>query len=201
MASHRTRFTLGSHIRFGCLDFLCTAVDHDLVLLPPSVSIDHVAGTEEELIPLPPSGSADPPSDVDFVTKSMGSLHLHATEAQAFEGSRPLGIDYPWLERQLDGLLGPHPSPEALHDLYFAFANVMAQLAGGPPLSPELVSATTQLVWPQGLHNVARTYERHGPSASLLSPRGDLCMGLPNHHLQSISEMASKADSYEHDGG
>jgi hypothetical protein len=56
----------------------------------------------------------------------MGSLHLHATEAQAFEGYRPLGIDYPWLERQLNDLLGPHPSPEALHGLYFAFANVMA---------------------------------------------------------------------------
>jgi hypothetical protein len=87
MASHRTRFTLGSHIWFGSLDFLCTRVDHDLVLLPPFMAVDHVAGTKEELIPLPPSGSADPPSDIDSVTESIGNLHLHATEAQAFEGS------------------------------------------------------------------------------------------------------------------
>jgi hypothetical protein len=112
MASHHTRFTLGSHIRFGSLDFLCTGVDHDLVLLPPSVPVDHVVGTEKELISLPPFRSAKPPSDVDSITESMGSLHLHATEAQASEGSRPLGIDYPWLERQLDDLLGPHPSLE-----------------------------------------------------------------------------------------
>jgi hypothetical protein len=81
MASHRTCFTLGSHIQFGSLDFLCTGVDHDLVLLPPSVPVDHVTGMEEELIPLHPSGSADPPSDVDSVTESMGSLHEHTIEA------------------------------------------------------------------------------------------------------------------------
>jgi hypothetical protein len=34
MADHRVRFTLGSHIRFGSLDFLYMGVDHDLVLLP-----------------------------------------------------------------------------------------------------------------------------------------------------------------------
>jgi hypothetical protein len=87
MATHRIRFTLGSHIRFGSLDFLCMGLDHDLVLLPPSVLVDHVTGTEEELIPLPPSGSVNPPSDIDSVTESMRSLHLHATEAQASEGS------------------------------------------------------------------------------------------------------------------
>jgi hypothetical protein len=81
MANHHTRFTLGSHIRFGSLDFLCIGVDHDLVLLPPYVPVDRVAGMEEKLIPLPLSGSADPPSDVDSITESMGSLHLHATEA------------------------------------------------------------------------------------------------------------------------
>jgi hypothetical protein len=98
MASHHIRFTLGSHIRFGSLYFLCMGVDHDLVLLPPSILVDHVAGTEEELILLPPYGSADPPSNVYSVTKLMGSLHLHATEVQASEGSQPLGIDYLWLE-------------------------------------------------------------------------------------------------------
>jgi hypothetical protein len=126
MASHRIRFTLGSHIWFGSLDLLCTGVDHDLVPLPPSVPVHHVINMEEELIPIPLSGSAETPSDIDSITESMCSLHLHATEAQASKGFRPLGIDYPCLERQLDDLLGPHPSLEALHDLYFAFTNVMA---------------------------------------------------------------------------
>jgi hypothetical protein len=34
MADHRVCFTLGSHIRFGSLYFLCMRVDRDLVLLP-----------------------------------------------------------------------------------------------------------------------------------------------------------------------
>ena len=78
MASHRIHFTLGSHIRFGSLDFLCTGVEYDLVLLPPSVPVDRAAGTEE-LTMLHPFGPAGPPSDVDSVTKSMGSLQLQVT--------------------------------------------------------------------------------------------------------------------------
>jgi hypothetical protein len=85
-ASHCIHFTLGSHIWFGSIDFLCTGVDHDLVLLPPFVPVDYVVDTKE-LIPLPPFGSVDPPFDVDSVTETMGSLHLHATEAQASKGS------------------------------------------------------------------------------------------------------------------
>jgi hypothetical protein len=61
MASHRTRFTLDSHIQFGSLDFLYTRVDHDLVLLPPSMPVDHVIGTEKELIPLPHPGQLTHP--------------------------------------------------------------------------------------------------------------------------------------------
>jgi hypothetical protein len=34
MANPRIRFTLGSHVQFGILDFLYTGVDYDLVLLP-----------------------------------------------------------------------------------------------------------------------------------------------------------------------
>jgi hypothetical protein len=98
MGSHRTRFTLGSHIQFGSLDFLYTGVDHDLVLLPPSVPVDHVAGTEEMIL-LPLSGPAESPSNVDSITESMGSLHLHATKAPTPEGSRPLDTNYPRLER------------------------------------------------------------------------------------------------------
>jgi hypothetical protein len=37
------RFTLGSHVRFSNLDFICTVVDYDLVLLPPSIDIDAIS--------------------------------------------------------------------------------------------------------------------------------------------------------------
>jgi hypothetical protein len=43
MAIPHICFALGSHIRFGSLDFLCTGVDYDLVLLPPFVDIDAIS--------------------------------------------------------------------------------------------------------------------------------------------------------------
>jgi hypothetical protein len=95
MADHRVRFTLGSHIRFGSMDFLCTGVDHDLVLLPPSMSVDPASplgsdervgdldpfGTEGECVPPTPTESFDSPADVDSITKLIAGLGLHAIEA------------------------------------------------------------------------------------------------------------------------
>jgi hypothetical protein len=43
MANPRIRFTLGSHVWFGNLDFLCTGLDYDLVLLPSSIDIDAIS--------------------------------------------------------------------------------------------------------------------------------------------------------------
>jgi hypothetical protein len=37
------RFTLGSHVWFGNLDFICTGVDYDLVLLSPDVDINAIS--------------------------------------------------------------------------------------------------------------------------------------------------------------
>jgi hypothetical protein len=42
MANPRIRFTLGSHVRFGNLDFHYMGVDYNLVLLSPSVDIDAI---------------------------------------------------------------------------------------------------------------------------------------------------------------
>jgi hypothetical protein len=42
MANPNIHFTLGSHVWFGNQDFICTGVDYDLVLLPPSVDIDAI---------------------------------------------------------------------------------------------------------------------------------------------------------------
>jgi hypothetical protein len=43
MANAHIRFTLGSYVWFGNLYFLCTGVDYDLVLLPPSIDIDAIS--------------------------------------------------------------------------------------------------------------------------------------------------------------
>jgi hypothetical protein len=99
-------------------------VDHDLVLLPPSVPVDPASapGSDERVGELDPTGtegeyalpspaeSPDSPVDVDSITESMVGLCLHANEAQASEGTQPHGFDYPRLERQLNAILEPHPS-------------------------------------------------------------------------------------------
>jgi hypothetical protein len=56
----------------------------------------------------------------------MASLCLHGNEAQAFEGIQPHDFNYSRLERQLDAILGPHPSQEDIHRLYFIFINALA---------------------------------------------------------------------------
>jgi hypothetical protein len=43
MANPLICFALGSHVRFGNLDFICTGVDYDLVLLSPDVDIDAIS--------------------------------------------------------------------------------------------------------------------------------------------------------------
>jgi hypothetical protein len=124
MADHRICFTLGSHIQFGSLDFLCTGVDHDMILLSPSMPVDPASPlgsderirdldpvcTEEECVLPPPAGSPNSPADIDSITESMVGLCLHANEVQASKGTQPHGFDYPRLERQLDSILGPRPS-------------------------------------------------------------------------------------------
>jgi hypothetical protein len=140
MVDHHIHFTLGSHIRFGSLDFLCMGVDHDLVLLPPSMpdyptsplGYDQRVGeldpadTEWECTLPSPARSPNSPADVDSVIESMVGLCLHANEAQASKGTQPHGFDYPRLEHHLNAILGPHPSQEDLHCLYFIFANALA---------------------------------------------------------------------------
>jgi hypothetical protein len=111
MADHRVRFTLGSHIQFGSLDFLCMGVDHDMVQLPPSMSIDHATllGSDELVEDLNPIGveSLGSPTNIDSIFELMVGLCLHANEARAPGGVQPHGFDHPRLEHQLDAILGP----------------------------------------------------------------------------------------------
>jgi hypothetical protein len=56
MATPHIRFTLGSHVRFGSLDFLCTGVDYDLVLLPLSIDIGAISMALSNLRPYTDEG-------------------------------------------------------------------------------------------------------------------------------------------------
>jgi hypothetical protein len=84
------------------------------------------AGVKGECVSPTPTGSFDSPPDVDSVIKSMASLCLHGNEAQAFEGIQPHDFNYSRLEHQLDAILGPLPSQEDIHRLYFIFINALA---------------------------------------------------------------------------
>jgi hypothetical protein len=64
MANPSIRFALGSHVRFGNLDFLCTVVDYDFVLLPPSI-------------------------DIDAISEALSNLRLGTGEGQVLENDCP----------------------------------------------------------------------------------------------------------------
>jgi hypothetical protein len=63
MVNPHIRFTLGSHVQFGNLDFIFTGVDYDLVL-PPNI-------------------------DINAISEALSNLHLGTNEGQAPENDRP----------------------------------------------------------------------------------------------------------------
>jgi hypothetical protein len=66
MANPRIRFTLGSHVQFSNLYFICMEVDYNLVLLPPFV-------------------------DIDAISEALSNLRLGMNEGQALENDCPGG--------------------------------------------------------------------------------------------------------------
>lgn len=78
----------------------------------------------------------------------MAGLSLAPSEAQVVQGDQRYVLDYPRLERELDAILGPSPSLDDLHRLYFIFTNAMAQITGGPalPLEPSVLACERQEV-------------------------------------------------------
>jgi hypothetical protein len=73
MANPHICFTLGSHIWFGNLDFICARVDYDLVLLPPSVDIDAISEALSNLCLGTDEGQAP---DNDYPGGSQGQTML-----------------------------------------------------------------------------------------------------------------------------
>ena len=72
--------------------------------------------------------------DLDFIVTVGGELALAHTTIQPLPS---IGLNYGRLERQLGVSLGPQPSREDPRRITFSYANDMARLTGGEPLSPE----------------------------------------------------------------
>ena len=125
------------HVCFGNLDFIIT-MDGELARAPIVIQPLHSA-------------------DLDVIAEALEELRLHAPEAHALGSSQLLGFDYGRLECQLSVFLGSRPSQENLRHLTFSFANVMARLTRGEPLSPEYLPWSAPTTFLFGLRNVART--------------------------------------------
>ena len=102
MASHNVSWVLGTHMRFGSLDFIVTT-EGELVMAPVAVRPLHS-------------------TSLDAIVEVLKELQLHASEAHTPGSDQLLGFDYGRLERQLGAFLGPRPSWEDLHHLTFLFA-------------------------------------------------------------------------------
>ena len=90
MASHSVSEVLGTHMRFGNLDFIITTegeLAQALAIVQPLHS-----------------------TDLDVIVETLEEMQLHVPKARAPRSDQLLGFDYGRLERQLDAFLGPRPS-------------------------------------------------------------------------------------------
>jgi hypothetical protein len=152
MASHDIDWTPGAHVRFGSLDFIVT--------------------TEGELVRAP-APQPPPTTGLDVIVRALKELQLSAPEARAPKHDQLLDFDFGKLEHQLTVYLGPHPSWEDLCALTFFFVNIMTQLAGGEPLSPDVMTQGASMAFPYGLRNAAQIVERHMALHSCPMPAND----------------------------
>ena len=116
-------------------------------------------------------------------------MQLHASEAHAPESDQLLGFDYGRLERQLGAFLGLRPSREDLRRLTFSFANVMTQLAGGEPLSPEYLIRNAPTTLPFGLRNAAGPIGHLVAQCTPPSPTNDEYLGMTEYVVESFHDL------------
>ena len=169
MANHDISWVLGTHMRFGSLDFIITmegelAWAHAPIQLLCSISLDvHV--------------------------KALKKLQLHAPESHVLGSDHLLGFDYGRLEHQLDAFLGPRPSREDVRCLTFSFTNVMTQLARGEPLSPEYFTRDAPTTLSFGLCNATRTIGHLTVQCMYPPPMDDEFMGMADYVMESFHDL------------
>jgi hypothetical protein len=100
------------------------------------------------------------------------------------------------MEHQLVVYLGTRASWENLCALTFSFVNIVTQLAGGEPLSPDVLTQGTSMAFPYGLHNAAQVVERHMARLSNSTPASGEFVGMAEFFVETIYDHpASDSES------
>jgi hypothetical protein len=100
------------------------------------------------------------------------------------------------MEHQLTVYLGPHPSRENLRALTFSFINIVMQLVGEEPLSPDVFTQGASMAFPYGLRNAAQVIERHMTRLSSSTPTSDEFVGMAEFFVETIYDRpASDSES------
>ena len=137
----------GERVRFSSLDFI--------------IALD---GTLEQIQdPLFGAG-------LGIVAEVEHDVQLLVREDDALPVKQSHGFDSAQLDHQLHTFLGPRSAQEDLCTIVLAFANVTAQLAGGEPLSPDVVFNTATETYPFGLPNAGRATSTPWHRRPLRSP-------------------------------
>ena len=180
MANYGFSLAPGAHVRLGTLDFLATEEGR----------LEWVGA----LAPPPPSTSLD--SAVEVFEK----LQLNAPAAHAPERNQLPDSSYGKLRVNL----GPPPSQEDLHALAFSFVNIVAELNGGEPISPDVSIRNASAAFPFGLRNAAGTFTSLATRRSYLPPMSSELVGMVDYAegsvhdlLASGSESSAKSNSGE----
>jgi hypothetical protein len=92
-----------------------------------------------------------------MIVEALQELQLSTLEVRVPECHQVLDFDFEKLVRQLAVYLGPYLSREDLRALTFSFANIMIQLVGWEPISPDVLAWDASAAYPFGLHNAAET--------------------------------------------
>ena len=169
MASHSVSWVPGVHVRFGSLDFI-VATEGELARAPAPVQLLCSTG-------------------LDAIVEALKKLQLRAPEAHVPGSDQLLGFDYGRLEHQLDAFLGPRPCQEDVRCLNFSFANVMMQLAGGEPLSPEYLTRDASAAFLFSLRNATRTVGHLVVQCMYPPPIDDEFMGMADYVVESFHDL------------
>jgi hypothetical protein len=97
----------------------------------------------------------------------------------------------------LEGWSTSSPSTwdEDLRALTFSFINIMTQLAGGEPLSSDILTQGASTAFPYGLRSAAQIVEHHMARCFCPPPVNEEFVGMANYIAESIHDLTSDLES------
>ena len=155
MANHTEGWDPGALVRFGSLDIIVTS-DGSLEQIQAPVR----------------------PTDVDTTIDMLQGLRLRDQEPGAPAASSSDTFDSAHLEHHLPTFLGRHPAQDNLRCTIYSLANVAAQLAGGDPISLDIVATPIAMAFPFGMENMAQRVHHLMVQHGLTHPGGGELVGM-----------------------